>query len=1225
MPGTGAGSDGFVAFDTAQHNCRPALLFANGSVYCAFAHNTDQGNYHGWVFRYTYNGTGFVQNNIFCTTPNGGLGGIWQTGKGPMADTSGNIYFTTGNGVFDQSTNPPSYSMCIMKLSPALSVLDWFAPSNEANFSNADQDVGNTGVLMIPGTTRLVCGGTKYGSAHLLDSNNMGHIGATPTSPDTCLQTIPGLTRDIRQNVVAWNGGPSGTFVYLWGNGNNPTAYLYSTQTVPAGQLTVASTNTAYTNGAALCVTSNGTSNGILWAMENNSSAIFHAFSATNLATELWNSNQNSARDSFGGTVGKWQFPTVVNGKAYIGNGVSQLIAYSVFDSPPTLTAVAPNHGLSAGGTTITLTGSNFFADTSVKIGTLACTNVVVTGSTSLTCVTPASTPAGTVGAFNVVVTNTGGSATLTNGFTYSDAFRPADNPPNSVAGAFFRYYNAAGPTLPIFRTVNPFRTGAKINGTVLPENTVNYPITQNDNFSFQITGYLNIPSDGTWTLYTASDAGSRLYIGSQLAVDNNFAQTIQTRKSVAMKLRQGLHEFTLQFAQSTGGFGCYLGWGSPDATPPIALDPDPFTNGTHTGPPPAANQIPDSAFFYVPPTWTASGTSNWSSAAAWNTDVGFGAFAPLGSDTAYDAHDALVLRFPTVGAAPYIANNDASSPALVYVLELNSSIDGNTIQGNPLQFAGASAFAYNGLSGPAILQLGSGAAAITAPIAAHDTLTLGGSGAGVVTLSGALSNFVNGGTPTNLIKTGTSTTVFAGDGSAFSAGTLSINGGTLVVTGGLPNAGATAVNAAATLRGDGDGTTTGIMGAIAATGGTVSPGTTAAVSQAKGVLTASSADFSAAGILAIRLSTTAADTIPAADKLVVTAGTTPLKAGGSSKLNLTIAAQSGIYNDRTVEVVKAAAGNLITAPFSNFTLVNPTGPSTGVSLLYVDNTYAGSGATGIVATQPPSGQASPATFAANRVVVRLNGNVTPVTIDSFTAKSEGAGVALEWHCASEFQNVGFNIYRRTIQESGVRGQESKWSKVNSALIPGRLTNAEAKTYRAGDWPRAGMYQYKLESVSIQGSTESYLQWAGPVAVDRLEAQPVSSDVVGAAIQKPAPEPRTPVNDPLPKARVTEIPARHWQSPFAAGAGGGEKRVSTNDAVARQARAQFLPPSTVSPAVSARWFSSQLLQAPRALSPQKSFTAPPASSPFRKTRCRQDSIFAISTSNAKASTSPRSR
>src|ERR1043165_8017305 len=322
VPGTGDGSvGGTLSFNTAQHNCRAALLFANGSVYCAFAHLTDSFPYHGWVFKYTYNGSGFTQDNVFCTTPHGGLGGIWQTGNGPMADAAGNIYVVVGNGVFNQSTNPPSYGMCILKLSPSLQVLDWFATSNELDFSNQDADTGNTGVAMIPGTDRMLTAGTKYGRAHLLDSNNLGHIGATPSSPDTCLQTITGMSSNIRQNPVAWNGGASGTFAYIWGMDRNPTAYRYSTQSVPAGQLTSDSTNPNYLYGGALCVTSNGTSNGILWAIENNVNAadnVFRAFDATDLSHELWNSNQNAARDAVDGHMAKFQFPCVVNGKAYV-------------------------------------------------------------------------------------------------------------------------------------------------------------------------------------------------------------------------------------------------------------------------------------------------------------------------------------------------------------------------------------------------------------------------------------------------------------------------------------------------------------------------------------------------------------------------------------------------------------------------------------------------------------------------------------------------------------------------------------------------------------------------------------------------------------------------------------------------------------------------------------------------------------------------------------------
>jgi len=91
---------------------------------------------------------------------------------------------------------------------------------------------------------------------------------------------------------------------------------------------------------------------------------------------------------------------------------------------PLTVTSISPATGSTAGGTAVTLTiAVSFFAPgfspkgaiTTVTIGGAAATNVVVVSATSIT----ATTPAGTVGAKDVVVTTGSGSGTLTNGFTY--------------------------------------------------------------------------------------------------------------------------------------------------------------------------------------------------------------------------------------------------------------------------------------------------------------------------------------------------------------------------------------------------------------------------------------------------------------------------------------------------------------------------------------------------------------------------------------------------------------------------------------------------------------------------------------------------------------------------------------------------------------------------------------------------------------------------------------
>ena len=82
----------------------------------------------------------------------------------------------------------------------------------------------------------------------------------------------------------------------------------------------------------------------------------------------------------------------------------------------PTVTSVSPGTGPLSGGTTITVTGTGFAAGTTVSVGGVAATNVVVVSGTTMTAVTPA---AGTAGARSVAVTAPGGTVTKRDAFTY--------------------------------------------------------------------------------------------------------------------------------------------------------------------------------------------------------------------------------------------------------------------------------------------------------------------------------------------------------------------------------------------------------------------------------------------------------------------------------------------------------------------------------------------------------------------------------------------------------------------------------------------------------------------------------------------------------------------------------------------------------------------------------------------------------------------------------------
>ena len=324
--------DGSASSGRFHANDRPGLLFANGMVYTSFAHNSDSFPYHGWVLAYKYDGTKFTQAAVFCTTPNGGDGGIWMAGKGLAADAAGNIYFSTGNGTFDANTGGSDYGMCYLKLGPMLNVLDYFAPHDELTLSNEDLDLGNSGVVGIPGTTALFGGGTKFGSAFLLNSGNLGKF--TPNGPDNVLDRVDGVSTNNRvgQNPVSWDSG-SYKYVYLWPNGQSLEQFRYDLSVSsfnPSGIFTTATGS--ITNGGSLAVSSSGTANAILWAV--GSEGTVRAYDATNVANaELWDSAQNASRDGLG-SPGHFQFPTVVNGKVYVPAGGSTIAVYGLLQAP---------------------------------------------------------------------------------------------------------------------------------------------------------------------------------------------------------------------------------------------------------------------------------------------------------------------------------------------------------------------------------------------------------------------------------------------------------------------------------------------------------------------------------------------------------------------------------------------------------------------------------------------------------------------------------------------------------------------------------------------------------------------------------------------------------------------------------------------------------------------------------------------------------------------------
>jgi hypothetical protein len=320
LPGTGDGTDGqgHVAFSPLRENQRSGLLLQNGVVYIVWASHGDNGPYHGWVIG--YNAQTLQQVAAFDTTPNGGLGGIWMSGAAPAADNTGNIYVSTGNGTFDAQTGGSDYGDSALRLSTSggLSLTDYFTPFNQANLDAADADLGSGGVLLLPDQPgahpHLMIFTGKEGKIYVVDRDNMGHFHA---GIDSIVQVLPGAVGGAWSTPAYFNGN-----VYYSTVGDVLKAFQLANGLLSTSPVSQASVAFGYP-GATPSISANGNTNGIVWTLQTDAygssgPAVLHAYDASNVSRELYNSDQVGARDVLGGAV-KFTVPTIANGKVYVG------------------------------------------------------------------------------------------------------------------------------------------------------------------------------------------------------------------------------------------------------------------------------------------------------------------------------------------------------------------------------------------------------------------------------------------------------------------------------------------------------------------------------------------------------------------------------------------------------------------------------------------------------------------------------------------------------------------------------------------------------------------------------------------------------------------------------------------------------------------------------------------------------------------------------------------
>jgi hypothetical protein len=333
-----------VIFGPHHQQSRPGLLlvpesgFPQGVLVIGFSGDS------GWVL--AYDPTSLKLLAAFYTDSQGhtavktpgipgeGHGGIWAAGAAVVADTSGNIYAITGDGLFDGAQNwGDSLVKLVLTLNSStgtytLVPADYFTTSDQACRFAHGLDYGSAGPLLLPpqggATPNLIfttgkqvttCEKTFLG--YVINRDNMGHVGGQVSQ-----MTLP--KGGAEQSPAYW-ASPTTQYIYNAGESDALRAFTVSSAGVSVNPV-LASTH-IFDSGTSPVVSANGTTGAIVWALERLDDpdhqpgfqpVVLHAFDATNLS-ELYNSAQAaSGRDTAGPAV-KFQVPTVANGKVYVG------------------------------------------------------------------------------------------------------------------------------------------------------------------------------------------------------------------------------------------------------------------------------------------------------------------------------------------------------------------------------------------------------------------------------------------------------------------------------------------------------------------------------------------------------------------------------------------------------------------------------------------------------------------------------------------------------------------------------------------------------------------------------------------------------------------------------------------------------------------------------------------------------------------------------------------
>jgi hypothetical protein len=488
VPGTGAGSsNGTLAFNPAEQNQRPGLALVNGQVYVAFGAYCDLSNYHGWLF--AYNAATLAQTAVFITSPNGMDSGIWMGAAAPSFDTENGVtrmFLTTGNGTFDAaSPGAPNadYGDDILRVdvSTGINVVDYFTPYNQASLSTTDTDLGSSGLLILPDQPgafpHLAIEASKGGVLYLVNRDNLGGYS---TSANNVVQEMDNEVGPTYGLPAYWNGN-----VYIWPSAGQLQQFSLTNGLLSSTPVAVSPQLQAKGLGSTPSISANGTSNAIVWSIDaSQNPQVLYAHDATNVANLLWSSAANATRDSAGQAI-KFQFPTVANGRVFVGS-IGQVLVYGLpdFSLSPASSVVSETQGQTATANINIaalngFTGAVTFSASNLPAGVTA--SFTTTGTGAVASFTAATTAAPAT--YSVTITGVSGAIS----HSISVALAIAAQPDFTITPALSSLTLSPGGSATVQinlggTLVNPINLSCSVAGT-LANVTCSIPATINGGF----------------------------------------------------------------------------------------------------------------------------------------------------------------------------------------------------------------------------------------------------------------------------------------------------------------------------------------------------------------------------------------------------------------------------------------------------------------------------------------------------------------------------------------------------------------------------------------------------------------------------------------------------------------------------------------------------------------------------------------------------------------------